>query len=164
MNYMVSRAYIAAMAELIIPLCDGDEQLMQDMLEGETDLLSIVERIHEQISRDNEMLAGISERKSTLIERERRIKTRAANLKAEIGKLLRVAQITKLELPEATYSVRFGKPKLDVVDADAVPEQFQVVKYTPDKKAINEAFSEIEDLPNWLVREPASDVVTARVK
>ena len=164
MNYQVSRTYIQVMADLIAPLCDGDEQLLQDMLEGETDLIRIVTRMHEMIARDNEMLAGIAERKAALIERERRIKTRAERFKAEIGGLLRSAQLGKIELPEVTYSVRDGKAKLTIVDDKAVPEQFQVPKYVPDKTAINEAFSEVEDLPNWLVREPANDIVTARTK
>ena len=164
MNVHISRAQIQAVAEQIAPMCDGDEQLLQDMLEGETDLLSLVSRMHAQYARDNEMLAGIAERKTALMAREKRIKDRANRFKQEIGSLLRAASLARLELPEVTYSVRDGKPKLVVVDPLAVPEEFNQVKWTPDKRAINDAFEGSDDLPNWLTREPATDVVSARVK
>lgn len=164
MNHLISRAQIQAMADKLAPLCDDDEQLLQDMLEGETDLISIVTRIHEQIARDNEMLAGIAERKRTLADRESRIKTRADRMKSEIGSLLRIAHLSKLELPEVTYSVRDGKPKLEVVDPQAVPDEYLTFKPQPNKTQINADFDPHGDLPNWLVRRDATDVVTARTK
>lgn len=145
-------------------LCGGDEQLFVDMMEGETNIDRIVLRIHEQIARDEEMLAGIKERQAAIAERKKRIETRAANGKQLIGKALRIARMAKLELPEVTYSVRDGKPSLKIVDAAAVPEAFTVSKPTPDKRAINEAYEDSDNLPNWLVREPAQDVITARTK
>lgn len=164
MNFQVSRAHIERMAEQIAHMCDGDEQLLQDMLEGETDLIKLASQLHEQFSRDNEMLAGIAERKAALIERERRIKSRAANVKAMIGDLLRDAKLTKLELPEVTYSVRDGKPKLSIVNPDAVSDDCVTLVRKPVMAAINEKYSDAESLPNWLVREPATDIVTARAK
>lgn len=164
MNYHVSRAHIEAIAAQIAPMCDGDEQLLQDMLEGETDLLSVAKRMHEQLARDNELLAGIAERMAELKGRQKRFKARAARFKAEIGNLLRAANLTTLELPEATYSVRNGKPNLVVVDPAAVPERLQVCSWSPNKAAINEQFNDADDLPNWLTREPATDIVTARTK
>jgi hypothetical protein len=164
MNAFVSKAQIAAVAEQIAPMCDGDEQLLQDMLEGETDLLSVVGRIHEQIARDTEMLEGIKARKAALAEREARIKHRAERFKEQVGVLLRVARLSKIELPEVTYSVREGKAKLAIVDAEAVPGEFCRIKHEPDKALINESFADTETLPNWLTWVPPHDVVTARAK
>jgi hypothetical protein len=164
MNMLVTRAQIAAIAEQIAPMCDGDEQLLQDMLEGETDLISVASRIHEQIARDHEMLEGIKVRKAALAERESRIKARAERFKEQIGILLRVAHLSKLELPEVTYSVRDGKAKLAIVDPTAVPPEFCRHKLEPDKTSINEFYGEADSLPNWLVREPARDIVTGRAK
>jgi hypothetical protein len=164
MNVSLTRAQIEQVAAQIAPMCDGDEQLLQDMLEGETDLISVASRIHEQIARDNEMLVGIAERKSALAGREKRIKDRAASMKAQIGALLRAARLTKLELPEVTYSVRDGKPTLEVVDPSAVPEDYLTYKPTVNKSQINADFAPGDELPNWLTVKPASDVVTGRVK
>lgn len=163
-THIIQRQRIAAIAEMIAPMCDGDNDLLQDMLEGETDLLTVVSRLHELRARDEETLAGIKQRKADLAEREKRIRTRADHMKAEIGSLLRLARLSKLELPEVTYSVRDGKPSLKVVDPDAVPDEYLTYKPQVNKTQINADFDSDGDLPNWLVREPATDVVTGRVK
>ena len=162
MNAHLDMAQLRREAEQLDQLCGGDDQLFADMMEGETDVHRIVARIHEQYMRDEEMALGIKERQAALAERRKRIETRAANGKAMIGKVLRIARLPNIELPEATYSVRDGKPVLKVVDPAAVPEMFTVTKPAPDKRAINEAYHDSDSLPNWLVREPATDVVTAR--
>lgn len=164
MNFPLTRAQIDAMAAQIAPMCDGDEQLLQDMLEGETDLISVATRIHEQIARDNEMLEGIKLRKAAIAERESRIKARAERFKEQIGILLRVARLSKLELPEVTYSVRDGKAKLTIVDPEAVPADFCRIRTEPDKALINESFADTETLPNWLVWKEPHDIVTARAR
>lgn len=161
---MIDIAQIRREAEALDALCGGDEQLFADMLEGETDLHEIIGRIHDQRARDQEMLDGISLRQAALAERKQRIANREANAKALIGKILRAAMVKKVELPEATYSVRDGKPSLKVVDPDAVPRKFQVEKLTPNKRAINDEYDARSDLPNWLVREPGNDIITVRAK
>lgn len=157
-------AHIRLVAERLAPLCDGDDVLFADMMGGETDIVRVVSRLHEQIARDEEMLVGIKERQAAIAERKARIELRIERFKEQIGSILRIGQLTKLELPEVTYSVRFGKPSLKVVDPLAVPEEFSRVEWEPDKRKINEAFEAEAGLPNWLVREPARDVVSARTK
>ena len=164
MNAHLDLAALKRDAEQLDELCGGDERLFHDMLLGETDIDRIVLRIHEQRMRDEEMLVGIKDRQASLADRKKRIEARAASAKAFIGKALRIARLAKLELPEVTYSVRDGKPTLKVVDPAAVPEEYTVSKPVPDKAAINQAFADATDLPNWLVREPASDIVTGRTK
>lgn len=163
-NYAIQAAEVARISDLIAPMCGDDDTLFADMVEGETDLHAIVGRIHSQIARDEEMLTGIVERQANLAERKKRIADRVTASKAAIGMFLRAAKLPKVELPEATYSVRDGKPGLRIVDAEAVPSDLQKVKTEPDKTAINAAFADAADLPNWLVREPARDVVTMRTK
>lgn len=163
MNAPVQMAEIARIAEQLSVLCDDDEQLFHDMLQGETDIDRIVARIHEQMARDEEILVGIKARQESLAERKQRISDRVTASKAAIGKFLRAGQLTKLELPEATFSVRDGKPTLRVLDPAAVPTEYlRPVLDAPDKVAINEAFADRTTLPNWLARDPARDVVTVR--
>jgi hypothetical protein len=164
MNHAVQLAEVARIAEQLAILCDDDERLFADMLEGETDLHAIVGKLHEQIASDNELVAGITQRQAELAERKRRLTDRVTATKAGIGKFLRAAMLAKIELPEATYSVRDGKESLRVVDAEAVPPELCRTKVEPDKTAINLAFAEVDALPNWLTREPARDVVTMRTK
>lgn len=157
-------AELGRVADALAPLCDGDERLFHDMLTGETEVDRIVLRIHEQVARDGEILDGIAERQASLAARKSRISARRDAGKMFIGRILRTVKLAKLELPEVTYSVRDGKPSLIVVDPSAVPPEYQRQKVEPDKTAINEAFAQIEALPNWLVREPGHDIVTARTK
>jgi len=164
MNAHIDLTALAREAEALDSICGGDERLFHDMLLGETNIDRIVSRIHEQVARDDEMLVGIAERKAALDARKKRIEARRDGGKALIGKVLRIARLPKLELPEVTYSVRDGKPRLEVVNPLAVPQEFCAEKWTPDKAKINAAFAEADSLPNWLVREPARDVVTGRAK
>jgi hypothetical protein len=166
MNVHIDFGRIRQTADELDKLCGGDdERLFHDMLIGESDIDHVVSRIHEQIARDSETLVGIAERKAAIAERQDRIKRRVEAGKMLIGKVLRAGHLTKLDLPEVTYSIRPGKPTLKVVDDAAVPEHFTRTKSEPDKTKINEAFEKSDDaLPNWLVREPARDVITARTK
>lgn len=165
MNAHFDLSRIAQTADELDKLLGGDdERLFHDMLVGESDIDHVVTRIHEQVARDEEMLAGIAERKAAIGERQDRIKRRVEAGRLLIGKVLRAGRLTKLELPEVTYSIREGKPTLKVVDPEAVPEEFQRIKREPDKAAINEAFENATELPNWLVRQPATDIITARTK
>lgn len=164
MNAPVQLAEIARIAEQLDVLCGDDEICFADMIQAETDIDRIIARIHEQIARDQEMLAGIKDRQSDIAERKARLSARVDASKAAIGKFLRAAMLTKLELPEVTYSVRTGNPSLRIVDAEAVPDDFRRIKSEPDKTAINGAFGEAATLPNWLVRDAATDIITARTK
>lgn len=164
MNAPVQMAEIARIAEQLDALCGDDDRLFADMLEGETDIHRIITRLHEQLASDGELLTGIAERQADLSERKRRMSDRVAATKATIGKFMRAAMLPKIELPEATYSVRDGKPSLSIISPDAVPPEFTRSKIEPDKPAINAVFADVADLPNWLVREPARDVVMMRTK
>ena len=165
MNAHFDLRHIAQVADELDQLLGGDdERCFADMMVGHTDIDHVVLRIHEQVARDSEMLVGIKERKAAISERQERIERRIEAGKSLIGKVLRAGRLTKLELPEVTYSVRDGKPSLKVVDPEAVPEELCRVKSEPDKTAINETYAQSDALPNWLVREPARDVITARTK
>lgn len=164
MNITIAAAEIARIAEDMRAMCGDDETLFSDMLEGETDLHRIIASIHDGMARDSEMIVGIEARASDLAERKARLKKRVEASRAGIVRLMQAGQQRKIELPEATYSIRDGKPSLSVVDPDAVPSEYQRIKADPDKSAINAAFGDADELPNWLTREPAKASLTARTK
>lgn len=164
MNAAIQLAEIHRIATELDTLCGDDELLFMDMLEGETDLLGIVGKLHQRMAADQELVAGITERQAELAERKRRLSARIDAAKATVGKFLRAAKLPKIELAEVTFSVRDGKPSLAIVNPDAVPESLTRIKREPDKAAINAAYAAAESLPNWLQRDPATDVVTARKK
>src|SRR5438045_5417997 len=97
LNLRLEADAIRRIAEMIAPMCDGDEDLLHDMMTGETAIDHLVRRLHEQVARDGEQLAGIGERQRDLQERKARIGKRQDAMKAGIGMLLRAARLTKLE-------------------------------------------------------------------
>ena len=155
---------VARIAAQLADMCGDDAELYRDMLEGETDLFRIVGKLHASLASDRELLAGIAERAADLDARKKRIAARSDNTKAAIGAFLRAASLPNIELAEATYSVRDGKAKIEVIDAEAVPLELCRMVTAPDKAKINAAYADAEELPNWLNRTPARDVVTARTK
>ena len=151
-------------ATSLAELCEGDEQLFSDMVEGETDADKVILRLHDQIQTDEALSAGMAARMANLRDRKARIDHRIAASKSAIGQVLRAVKLAKIELPEVTYSVRDGKAKLEIVDKDAVPDEYRRIKTEPDKALINQEFDGAETLPNWLAWTDATDVVVGRVK
>ena len=149
-------------AMIVAMLPEDDVELRADMLEGETDLYEMIERILAWIEEDEGNSAAlekqIMERKIRLARFEGRIERKREMISA----LLDIAKLNKIELPEATISKRLGKAKLVIVSDDAVPSKYQATKKSPNKSAINTAFEEVEKLPNWLIREDPKPILTVR--
>jgi hypothetical protein len=154
---------IARIAESLQAICGDDEKLFTDMMEGETDLHWLVNQLHDRIATDAGMVNGIKHRKADLDERQSRLAARIEAHRVAIIQLMQAGKVAKLELPEATYSIREGKPRL-VINDEAVPRKYQREKLETDKAKINEVFADASDLPNWMTREPAKPILTARVK
>ena len=155
---------IARIATLLEAMCDGDEILFADMMEAEAPAHDIISRLADAVALDQERLTGIKERAADIATRKARYEARIDAGKRAIGMVLRAAGLAKVELPEATWSVRDGKARLVVTDPEAVPFDMTRVKQEPDKTAINAAYGLSELLPNWLAREPATDIITQRSK
>jgi hypothetical protein len=151
-------------AENLREMCGDDEDLFADMVHGETNAVEVIARLHNDRAEALELIEGIKARESDLKARRTRLEARDKALKAAIGQVLRAVNLPKVELPEATYSVRDGKPRLEIVDIEAVPAGYLKFTPSPDKQQINADFDAEGELPNWLTRIVASDVVTARTK
>lgn len=159
---MIRLDEIRRIAEWLAEVCEDDERLFADMTEAESPAQDLLEQVYDRIASDEELLAGIEERQEALSERKKRLEHRRDMNREAIGKILRAAGIKKAELVECTVSVRDGKAKLVVNDPDAVPAEYTRTKVEVDKTAINEAFAGVDELPNWLVRTEAHDVITIR--
>lgn len=153
---------IRIIADWLLEQCGEDERALHDMVHSETNAFEALESVHQSLSMDEELIEGISARMTSLNARMDRVKARKDAKRRAIGQILRAAGLKNAELVEATVSVRDGKPKLVIVDADAVPSEYTRTKTEPDKTAINKAFEGAETVPNWLNRTDATDVITIR--
>lgn len=164
MNLPVKIAEIARISTDLANIIGDDEQCLADMVEGETDAAWLIQKLHDDLASDTELLTGIKAREAELKTRKERIAAAIQARKAAIGQVIRATGLSSWKLPEATYSVRNGKAGIEIVDKDAVPIEYQRATYAPDKAAINEAFADAETLPNWLAQTESRDVVTQRTK
>ena len=164
MNPLLDMAALQREADQLDQVCGGDERLFGDMMEGSSSIDTVIMRLHNIACDADGMAAAVGERIKAIQERKARYERRRDGAKDFIGKALRIARLAKLELPEVTYSVRDGKPSLEVVDVSAVPEEYLTYKPIPNKTQINADFDPAGDLPNWLVVREGGDVVTGRTK
>lgn len=161
MANFVDRAKIIEIAELVKSQSD-DEELLLDMLEGETDLFGIVRKLLDANEDDEGKKAALAEQMAARKSRRDRCDNRIAARRNIIRELMLAAGIDKLPLPEATISKQKVKAKLYIVDADAVPQEFSKATWKPDLDKIKATYGIDGSLPNWLSVEPERETIVIR--
>ena len=160
-----AHAHIAAVASLIRDLLgdDCDDATLADTLEGETDLMEVVDALLEADAEARALADAVKQREAELAERRRRIEARSAAARRGMLELLNASGLLKIERPAGTVSRLKGRARVQITDEDAVPTQLcRVVKH-PDKGAIKKALEAGEDVPGAeLVM--GSDTVSVRVR
>jgi hypothetical protein len=118
----------------------GDEMLKVDMLEGATNIKELLTVILHGLDEAVFMRDGIANRLAELKARHDRKELHIRFLREMILKVMRAADLKKLELVEATLSQRAGQPKLiGEPDVALLPEEFIKVVKTADRTKIREA-------------------------
>jgi len=109
-----------AMAEamkLRAEIGDGDDRLLLDTIEGETDVFTIMDRLSEMAIADK-LLAERAR------ERIARLDARADRARATLQRMLEALGISRLERSMATLSVADGPRAVIVTNQAAIPEGF----------------------------------------
>ena len=117
---------------------DGDEQLLLDSLEGETDFHRFLSVVVRRVCEAEACAEGIGDLIREIKERQQRFESRGDALRGMAFKLMQSADVRKIELPEATLSIRAGQPKVIVTDEAALPPDCVRVRTEPDKVRIKE--------------------------
>ena len=115
-------------AKGLLQVCKGvlgdDEQAVLDLIEGQTDVYPLVERI---VGRINEVschaltLKGIEAQTK---KRRERFEEQEENLRTVLLEVMTVAQARYLELPVATLSVTPLAPGVEIVNEAEIPARF----------------------------------------
>lgn len=116
-----------------------DEDLMIDMIEGETSLFELLDQIMEDDAEDDARIAAIAARQSDLSERRARLQKRQKVRRSIVQAALDTAGIRKLERAEYTASLRAVPPGVEITDMDALPDNFVRIKREADKAALKTA-------------------------
>lgn len=134
--------------ESIKVMSEDDEDLIRDMIEGETSLHEMIERVVTSMEEDELLLAGITSKADDLATRKKRIEDRIGRKRAMLEQAFVVGEIPKLELVTCTLSTRKTPPKLIVEDEALIPSQYwKASDPTLDKQALAAALKAEGALP-----------------
>lgn len=113
-----------------------DEDLRRDMLEGSTAAYDVLTRLVNIEREANSMADAIAARLRDLSSRKARAEKRKEMARVLMLRVMQAAGIQKAPLVEATVSVSKGRAGVDVVDADALPDDMVRIERVPDKRLI----------------------------
>lgn len=141
-----------------------DEESWLLAIESETDLDVILTRIVRQIEDAKAMVSGTSERMTELQQRTERFQHRIESLRGLAFKMLDIAGLPKIELPEATLSIRKGQPQLvGETDPSALPDELCRISRAADRTKIKDALKAGQTVPGFTLSN-ASPSLTIRIK
>jgi hypothetical protein len=130
---------VAAMREAY-GIGDDDEDLLADVIEGQTSLHEVFDLILGRI-RDAEIIVeGIEAVSADLDLRKRRAADGIKRDRSLIEQAMTIAELDKVVRPTATLSLRINQPTVTVIEEADIPADF-FVRGDPklDKKALNAA-------------------------
>jgi hypothetical protein len=121
-------------------LKDDDEVLRVDTLEGATSIKELLSAIVDAKGEAEESLEGATTRLENIKARKARFKRRVEFLRAMMMKIMQCANIRKIQLAEATLSIKAGQPRLiGDPDPNTVPDEFCKIVREPDRQKIRDA-------------------------
>lgn len=103
------------------PGLEDDETAWLDTLEGETEVKEVAAKLIERAIECKTMTAALKLRADDIASRKNRLNDQEKNLRGAVAILLQEAGLKKLELPEATLSVRDLPSRLIVTDESKLP-------------------------------------------
>ncbi len=142
-------AAIAAIRAAVRAVDPADDDLLSDMIEGETDAGELLDELLEMEATAAAHVEANKGRIKQLQDRNTRLATRGAAARAGMQKLLDAAGLRKMERPAATVGIRALPPKVVGEDIDALPYSLLKISYTADRAAIKAALENGECLPGW---------------
>ena len=145
--------------------CADDDQLLTDMLEGESDFGEIIAAALLEAEQRKAMGDGLKAVIEAMQERQKRHYAAHATIRQAVLEAMQEAGETAVKHPAVTVSIRDGKPKLEIPDADAVPTDYcqSITKWVPDKEKIAAELDKGIKL-NWAKMADAKPIMTVRIK
>lgn len=139
---LINAEYIARMID-----AGDDLQLLVDTIEGETQLFECLDAVHESILEDQAMLTGIETVVATLRLRTEAAMARQQKKRDAIFKALTKLGIPSVKRPTATFSIRKGVEKVEIVNEADIPTQFYKNNPILQRAALTKALKEGEKVP-----------------
>jgi hypothetical protein len=133
------RAQIELLRRAHPDLWDENEQVLLDALEGQTELFEFLTVALRQMYTAKAYATGL---KRVIVEnfqpRQERYEQREQTLRTLMFRIMTAADIHKIEVLEATLSIRAGVPRVIITDETLLPPDCVRVRTEPDKVRIKE--------------------------
>ncbi|TPW26847.1 siphovirus Gp157 family protein [Pararhizobium mangrovi] len=150
MNAHMEAGYLKAEIDRLMdqyPELEDDETLRADMLDGETDLTRVMERLLDRRQSARGMNDAAKERAGAIMERSKRYGRQEEAFSALMLSIMERANLDKLTLPEATLSIRKPSVSVNVTAIDELPQGYFQTERKADKKAIGDALKRGDEIP-----------------
>jgi hypothetical protein len=150
--------------KLVHPELLEDDEAWLATLESETSFEELLTTIIRRIEDTKALVIGTKDRFEELKARKDRFEQRVESLRNLAFKLMSAAELAKIELAEATLSLRAGTQQLvGDVDAETLLPEYRTVSYAPNKEAIKNSLKSGLKVPGFeLSNGPPS--LTIRIK
>jgi hypothetical protein len=148
---------------LLYPDLADDEQLRADMVEGSTDAFDLLREIERRRRETETLIAGLGATLRDLQHRSARLDQRNRAMRELAFRIMSLADLRKVELPEATLSIRAGTPKVIVTDEALIPDMLCRIKREPDKTKIKKSLL-ADNAVEGAVLSNAEHTLTIRTK
>ena len=113
---------------------DGDQALLLDAVEGETNLLEAVDAILDEIDEIEVLVSGLREKEHQFVERRRAMEDRLKRFRSLIEQAMAISEQTTLRRPTATLTLRKLPPDVVVLAEADIPSDFYVEQPPPPPK------------------------------
>lgn len=131
------------MSSLRIQGVDGDEELVSDTIEGQTDLKEAIESALAEIDELEIYITGLKAKEDEFATRRHRLEERVERIRAIIEQAMLTSEQQSFRLAGGTVSLSRRQPGLIVSNEADIPARFWVEQERPapklDKKALAEA-------------------------
>ncbi len=143
-----ARALLANIRDVI----GDDDEMALVAVEGETGLIEAISAGVDRIAELNAHCEALDIQAKHLKERRDRFEDQAVRIKAALHVAMGHAELRKLELPQATLSIRSVPPKAEIIDEASIPSRFWKAQDPKlDRKAVLDALKAKEDVPGALL-------------
>jgi Siphovirus Gp157 len=140
-----------------------DLEAWQLSIESETDMVTLMRSLERQRQDTTGRIVGIESTIDALTARKERFQRGDAAMRSVMLGLLQDAQLRKMELPEATISVRHGVPRVVITDEADLPGEYWRIKKEPDKIKIKQALESAAVVPGASLSN-SPDTITIRIR
>jgi len=164
-TYSLERATAAAKS-LADAMRTDDDDLIADMIEGETDAMEGVSRVLRWISERNAYIAALKTVEADMAERRKRFEEGVDTARAALATFMDTVGLSKIERPEATISLRPASPSVAYAadfDPERLPEELRRWKCEADRPAVKAALEAGEEVPGATLNNGGT-VLTVRTK